>query len=71
MYNVSLLQNKDSLFNITKRVLTAKEYLRADPKNSGRGGRNTCYIDAFYFTENSLIIKEHFTKKRTSPRTCP
>ena len=44
MYNVSLLQNKDSLFNITKRVITAKEYLRADPKNSERGGRSTCQL---------------------------
>ena len=44
MYNVSLLQNKDSLFNITKRVVTEKEYLGVDPKNSERGGRNTCQL---------------------------
>lgn len=46
-------------------MITEKEYqLRADPKNSERGGGNTCsYTDAFYFTENSLIINEKFYKK--------
>ena len=44
MYNVSQLQNKDSLLNIPKRVITEKEYLGADPKNSERGGRNTCQL---------------------------
>lgn len=41
MYNVSLLQNKDTLLNVTKRVITEKEYLGADPKNSESGGCNT------------------------------
>ena len=40
---------------------------RADPKNSERGGRDTCpltsYIDSFYFSENSLIIIQNFKKK--------
>ena len=44
MYNVRLLQSKDNLLNITKRVITEKEYLGADPKNSEGGGRNTCQL---------------------------
>ena len=37
MYNVSLLQNKDSLFNITKRVITAKEYFKGGSKKFRKG----------------------------------
>lgn len=73
MYNVSFLQNRDNLLNITKRVITEKEYqLRADPKiQKGVAATLASYIDAFYFTGNSLIINEKFYKKGNLPLDLP
>ena len=72
MCNVSQLQNKDSLLNITKRVVTAKEYLRVDPNNSERGGRNTCQLyRCFLFHWEFFNSSRKFYKKGNLPSDLP
>ena len=50
---------------------------RGDPENSERGGRDTCplasYIDAFYFSENSIkiLVIQNFKEKGVAAAPWP